>query len=123
MQRAAPPAACADRARRAGGRCRRTGSCAVRCPKRQRKAIGMMEIGLAGRVAECPIGFGAIGFFDDGGEGDSDRASRFEIDRRRDHKSPISFGHPEDRKSTRLNSSHSCAYRMPSSDLKKIKKK
>src|SRR3546814_10090577 len=55
----------------------------------------MIEIGLAWRVAECPIGFGASGFFDDGGEGDSDMASRFEIDRRRDHKSPISFGHPD----------------------------
>ena len=32
------------------------------------KALAVMEIRRPGRVRERPVGFGAVGFFDDGGE-------------------------------------------------------
>ena len=41
------------------------------CREFERKAIGMMEIGRPGRVAQRPVGFGAVGLLDDGGQADA----------------------------------------------------
>src|SRR3546814_11692959 len=57
-----------------------------RSPKRRRKAIGMMEVGFARRMAKRPIAFGAVGFLDHGGEGKVEAFHIFQIDRRRDRK-------------------------------------
>src|SRR3546814_16443989 len=40
----------------------------VGCPKRERKAIGMMEGGFARRVRERPIAFGAVELLDHRGQ-------------------------------------------------------
>src|SRR3546814_20535549 len=53
---------------------------------RSRKAIGMMEVGFARRMAKRPIAFGAVGFLDHGGEGKVEAFHIFQIDRRRDRK-------------------------------------
>ena len=38
-----------------------------------RKAIGMMEVGLAWWMGQSPVGFTAARFFDDGGETEAPR--------------------------------------------------
>src|SRR3546814_11888864 len=39
-------------------------SCRVGCPKRQRKAIGMMEVGLPGRMTKRPIALRSFDLLD-----------------------------------------------------------
>src|SRR3546814_7401915 len=67
-RRACLRAVCAGRVRKAGGRCRIGLSCRGGCPKRERKAIAMMKVGLPRRMAERPIASGSADFLDHRGE-------------------------------------------------------
>src|SRR3546814_12105277 len=67
-RRACLRAVCEAPGRRGGGRYRKASSCPPACLKRQGKAIGMMKVGLARRMHERPIAFGAVELLDHRGQ-------------------------------------------------------